>query len=107
MTPSEFGHSTRFSWERHFHLTRNSLTLTVQAMGTELGMSMCYIETLITVFQMSYAVCKMIAGVLAEKFLSRKFMAFGLMVMSVINIAFGFCRAMPKFPALWIAEGLF
>ncbi len=90
-----------------FYLTRNSLTFTAQAMRTELGMSMSSIGILLSVFPMSYGVCKMIAGVLADKFSSRKFMAFGLMMTGVINIAFGFSRAMPVFVALWIANGFF
>ena len=90
-----------------FYLTRNSLTFTAQAMRTELGLSMSSIGILLSVFPMSYGVCKMIAGVLADKFSSRKFMAFGLIMTGVINIMFGFSKSMTVFIILWIANGFF
>lgn len=90
-----------------FYLTRNSLTFTAQAMRHDLGLTNSSIGILMSVFPMSYGVCKMIAGILADKFSSRKFMAFGLFMTGVINIAFGFQRTMPAFIALWVANGFF
>lgn len=90
-----------------FYLTRNSLTFTAQAMRHDLGLGQESIGILMSVFPMSYGACKMIAGVLADRFSSRKFMAFGLMMTGVINIAFGFQTSMWAFIALWIANGFF
>lgn len=90
-----------------FYLTRNSFTYVAPVMRTALGFSLEQLGIIVSVFPLAYGFCKLIAGVLSDRFSTRLFMAFGLAATGVINILFGMQTSLYWFVALWLANGFF
>lgn len=96
-----------FTGYASFYLTRNSFIYVAPVMRTALGFSLEQLGIIMSVFPLSYGFCKLLAGILAEKFSTRVFMAFGLAMTGVINILFGFQTSLTAFVVLWLANGFF
>lgn len=90
-----------------FYFSRNSFTYVAPVMRTALGFSLEQLGVIMSVFPLAYGFSKFFAGVLADKFSTRVFMAFGLGVTGVINILFGMQTSLTAFIALWFLNGVF
>jgi len=90
-----------------FYFTRNSFTYAAPGLRQSLGFSLEQLGVITSVFPLAYGFSKLVAGVLADKFSTRMFMALGLAMTGVINIAFGMQTSMLAFCGLWALNGVF
>lgn len=90
-----------------YYFTRNSFTYAAPGLRSSLGFSLEQLGVITSLFPLAYGFSKLLAGILADKFSSRFFMAAGLFVTGIINIAFGMQTKMWAFCALWFANGVF
>lgn len=90
-----------------FYFTRNSFTYAAPGLRQSLGFSLEQLGVITSVFPLAYGFSKLVAGVLADKFSTRVFMALGLAMTGLINIAFGMQTNMLAFCGLWALNGVF
>lgn len=96
-----------FTGYASFYLTRNSFTYVAPVMRSALGFSLEQLGIIMSVFPLAYGFCKLVAGVLADRFSTRTFMAVGLAMTGVINILFGFQTSLVAMIVLWLCNGFF
>jgi MFS transporter, OPA family, sugar phosphate sensor protein UhpC len=90
-----------------FYFTRNSFTYAAPVMRQALGFSLEQLGVIMSVFPLAYGFSKLVAGVLADRFSTRTFMAVGLAMTGVLNIVFGMQTSLVAFCVIWFANGVF
>jgi MFS transporter, OPA family, sugar phosphate sensor protein UhpC len=90
-----------------FYFTRNSFTYAAPVMRQALGFSLEQLGVIMSVFPLAYGFSKLVAGVLADRFSTRTFMAVGLAMTGVLNIIFGMQTSLAAFCVVWFANGVF
>jgi OPA family sugar phosphate sensor protein UhpC-like MFS transporter len=90
-----------------YYLTRKSLTYAVPTMMQELHFDKAQIGLLASTWAIAYGFSKFISGIIGDRSNARTFMAFGLMVTGLCNIAFSFCSSIALFIIIWGLNGWF
>lgn len=89
-----------------YYFTRGSLAIAMPSLKS-IGYDEVLLGWLISAFQVSYGISKFINGVFADRANPRYFMAIGLMLSGVVNIAFGFSHSLWAFLIFWTLNGWF
>ncbi|MCA9184805.1 MAG: MFS transporter [Pirellulaceae bacterium] len=72
-----------------FYLVRNNLSVVAKDMEAALGYDKSMVGNILAVTAISYGVSKFIMGAVSDRSDPRKFMAIGLFLSAVVNLAFG------------------
>ena len=90
-----------------FYFTRKSFTFAMPAMIDDLGYSKADLGILASILYISYGISKFISGILSDRTNPRYFMAIGLILTGVANIAFGNASSLLLFALFWGFNGFF
>lgn len=83
-----------------YYLTRKSFTFAIPSLVEE-GYSLTQLGILGSIFSITYGISKFVSGVMGDRSNPRYFMAIGLMLTGVFNIAFGCSSALFFFALFW------
>lgn len=89
-----------------YYFTRKSFSLAKPGLIEE-GFDKTQLGMVETVLAISYGMSKFASGILSDRSNPRYFMAFGLILTGLINIAFGFTSSLNMFLLLWAVNGWF
>ncbi len=89
-----------------FYLVRNNLSTVAKEIEGALHYNHSMIGSILAVSAISYGVGKFLMGSLSDRSDPRKFMAFGLLLTAVCNVAFGSVASYPIHLALWAINGV-
>ena len=90
-----------------YYFTRKNISAVLPVFSEELGMSLVDLGILGSVFYVTYGIGKFLSGLLADRSNVRVFMAFGLLLSSIINIFFGFIQTLWLLTFFWGLNGAF
>ncbi|MCH9612267.1 MAG: Membrane sensor protein UhpC [Chlamydiia bacterium] len=96
-----------YSGYAFYYLTRKSFTFAMPAMMVDLGLTKSQLGLLGSVLYLSYGLSKFVSGVMSDRSNPRYFMAFGLILTGIVNIAFGFSSSLIAFAVFWGINGWF
>ena len=91
-----------------YYVTRLSLNYTAPVMVAtpSLGLDISSIGVITSVFPIFYGSSKFVSGVVGDRLSPRVMLAGGLLMTSLINIAFGASTSLTAFCVLWAANGI-
>ena len=91
-----------------YYVTRLSLNYTAPVMVAtpSLGLDISSIGVITSVFPIFYGSSKFVSGVVGDRLSPRVMLAGGLLMTSLINIAFGASTSLSAFCVLWAANGI-
>ncbi len=95
-----FGYAT-------FYLVRNNLSVVSKDITGALGYDKGMIGSILAVTAISYGIGKFLMGTISDRSNARTFMATGLLLTAVCNLAFGAVASYPLHLGLWALNGLF
>lgn len=90
-----------------YYFVRKNLSVAMPVMESELGIGKSDLGLFLTLHGLLYGVSKFANGVIGDRVNARWFMASGLAICALINIAFGFSSSVIAFGVLWMANGWF
>lgn len=90
-----------------YYFTRKSFTFAMPGLKETLGYENPDMGLLASIFSITYGISKFASGILSDRCNPRYFMAAGLMLTGIINIAFGFSSSLFVFSILWGLNGWF
>lgn len=90
-----------------YYFVRKNLSVAMPVMESELGISKSDLGLFLTLHGLLYGVSKFVNGIIGDRVNARWFMAAGLAICALINIAFGFSTSVVAFGVLWMANGWF
>ncbi|QDV73905.1 MFS transporter [Botrimarina mediterranea] len=90
-----------------YYFVRKNLSVAMPVMESQLGVSKSDLGLFLTLHGLLYGVSKFANGVIGDRVNARWFMAAGLAICAVINIAFGLASSVVAFGVLWMANGWF
>ena len=90
-----------------FYLCRANMSIALPDIMKEFGYSKTDVGMIGSALFVTYAIGQFINGQLGDKFGARRFIALGIIVSAILNIAFGFTTALPVMIIIWGANGYF
>ena len=90
-----------------YYICRKNLSAATPAMIAELGLSKTAIGSIWSMMYLVYGVSKLVSGVLGDRANARYFMAIGLFLSALTNIAFGLSSSLVVFGLVWALNGWF
>lgn len=90
-----------------FYFVRKNLPLAMPPLARDLGFSTAQLGLFLTAHDLLYGVSKFGNGVLADRSNPRYFMAAGLLLSAVANLAFGLSSGLLTLGLLWLVNGWF
>ncbi len=90
-----------------YYFVRKNLSVAMPEMETHLGLTKSDLGLFLTLHGLLYGVSKFVNGIIGDRVNARWFMAAGLAICAVINIAFGLASSVVAFGVLWAANGWF
>ncbi len=90
-----------------FYFVRKNLPLAMPAMEQHLGVTKSSLGLFLTLHGLIYGVSKFVNGFLGDRYDARLFMAVGLILSAIMNIAFGLSSAVVTLGIFWMANGWF
>lgn len=90
-----------------YYFTRKSFVLAMPGIVADLGYTKAQLGILGSILAISYGFSKFFSGVLTDRSSPRYFMAFGLFMTGIINLAFGMSSSLIVFAILWGLNGWF
>lgn len=99
--------STLFVGYAVFYFVRKNLPVAMPDMVRSLGISTAELGLFLTLHDVVYGVSKFGNGVLADRSNPRYFMAAGLLLSALINLAFGLSSGIAVLGLLWLLNGWF
>lgn len=92
-----------------YYFTRKSYTFAMPALlgDPSLNLSFGQLGILGSILSITYGLSKFFSGVMADKSNPRYFMAFGLILTGILNIAFGMSSSIALFALFWGLNGWF
>ncbi|MCA9262066.1 MAG: MFS transporter [Planctomycetales bacterium] len=88
-----------------FYLVRNNLSTVAKEMEGALGYNKSMLGDILAITAISYGVSKFVMGAMSDRSDPRKFMACGLLLTAVFNVAFGSFQNYYVHLALWSLNG--
>ncbi|MGE4234228.1 MAG: phosphoglycerate transporter protein PgtP [Bacteriovoracia bacterium] len=88
-----------------FYFCRKNLSAATPAMITDLQITKTQIGTIWSVLYLSYGVSKLVSGLIGDRSNPRYFMAIGLFLSAVFNLAFGFSTSIVTLAIFWGLNG--
>lgn len=88
-----------------FYLVRNNLSVVSKDMNTALQYDHAMIGNILAMTAISYGIGKFVMGTLSDRSNPRTFMAFGLLLTSICNLAFGGASSYILHMGLWSLNG--
>lgn len=90
-----------------FYFTRKSFTFAMPSLIDDLGFTKADLGILGSLLYITYGLSKFVSGMLSDKANPRYFMATGLILTGVLNVAFGFSSTLWLFALIWCCNGFF
>lgn len=90
-----------------YYFTRRSYTFAMPGLIEDLHFDKPELGLLATIFSITYAISKFTSGVISDRVYASYFMAFGLIMTGILNIAFGFSSTLIMFSIFWGLNGWF
>lgn len=90
-----------------FYLTRKSFTFAMPGMIQDLHLDKAQLGLLGSIFYITYGISKFASGIISDRSNPRYFMAFGLILTGVCNLAFGLSSSLMIFALFWGMNGWF
>ena len=90
-----------------FYMARKSFTCLMPLIANDLDLTKAKLGLITTSLYISYAISKLLSGILADRSNPRYFMAFGLMLSGALNVIFGLCSSFAWFVVIWFLNGIF
>ena len=88
-----------------FYFCRNNLGIALPGLGAELGYTKSQLGTVLMALKLAYGVGQLINGQLAERFSSRRLLAWGLLASAGLNVLFGWATALYFLTFIWACNG--
>ncbi len=90
-----------------YYFTRKSFTFAMPGLIAELGFEKSQLGLLASIFSITYGISKFASGILSDQSNPRYFMAIGLILTGLLNVAFGFSSSLFFFSLFWGLNGWF
>jgi OPA family glycerol-3-phosphate transporter-like MFS transporter/OPA family sugar phosphate sensor protein UhpC-like MFS transporter len=90
-----------------FYFVRNNLSTAMPVMEEKLGIGKPQLGLFLTLHQLLYGISKFFNGFVGDRVNARTFMAAGLILSALANVAFGFSSAVVVFGVVWMLNGWF
>lgn len=90
-----------------YYFVRKNLSVAMPELEAQLGISKQHLGLALTAHGLLYGVSKFVNGIIGDRVNARWFMASGLAICALINIAFGLSHSIMAFGILWAANGWF
>lgn len=90
-----------------YYFVRKNLPFAMPLMSRDLGLSKVQLGIFLTLPDIVYGVSKFVNGILADRANARYFMAAGLFLSALANLAFGLSSGLTVMAIFWVANGWF
>ena len=90
-----------------YYFVRKNLSVVMPLMEKDLGIKKSELGAFLTAHDVLYGTSKFANGYLGDRSNARTFLAFGLLVSGLLNVAFGFSTAVMTMGMLWCLNGWF
>jgi len=90
-----------------FYFTRKSFTFAAPTMAVAFGYSKAQLGILASILSITYGISKFLGGMISDRSNPQYFMALGLILTGICNIAFGLSSTFWLFALFWCLNGVF
>lgn len=90
-----------------YYFTRKSFTFALPFISADLGFTKGELGLLSSILSITYAISKLVSGVMSDRSNPRYFMATGLILTGILNILFGMSSSLWAFALFWGLNGWF